>query len=455
MKTDCPGDGFMNKQTNKANQKSWREKPIVVVLIVLAIALISIISMFSSSSWFENNPDDNDIELDPTPRPSLSPSPEPASTTDPNAGLTPGLTSGPDTHTTPTPTLTPEVTPTPTPEPGIYYLQEGGKFELPVNGATGYAAVRTEIYDEPDAQRANNLGTITAGRGFVILDEGIYHNNSWWKINTGNTEGWILNRYCFINMPDVLPSIVYKISNASASLMRSGGFEIPNVTDQKLYDARSFNQRLDREEYIVPVLYETAIMLSKVQQAALANGNTIIMYEAFRPRETQRRVVSGMERLMETNQTVNDSLTTPPWSLSFFISTSLSNHQRGAAVDVSLGKVLTTEEKEAGNYKYINITGYDEYQMPTVMHELSPRAAAHRTPVTTNSYDAWKTAEFSQTMTDGAKIMYGYFTQNGFTPLSSEWWHFNALDSRAIAVEAGINGEFIIDTIYSIKPTLP
>ncbi len=86
-----------------------------------------------------------------------------------------------------------------------------------------------------------------------------------------------------VNLPDLIPSIQYNITNNTKSLFTSSGHTIPNVTGQVLYESRDMNDRLGKEEYIVPVLYSMAGKIMNAQKAALADGNTLVIYEGFRP----------------------------------------------------------------------------------------------------------------------------------------------------------------------------
>ena len=56
-----------------------------------------------------------------------------------------------------------------------------------------------------------------------------------------------------INLPDVLPSIVYENPNAKASIFKICGKDIEGITGQKLYDGLFYNQRLGRDEYLMPI----------------------------------------------------------------------------------------------------------------------------------------------------------------------------------------------------------
>ena len=57
---------------------------------------------------------------------------------------------------------------------------------------------------------------------------------------------------------DVLPSIVYENPNAKASIFKTCGKDIEGITGQKLYDGLFYNQRLGRDEYLMPINYAMA-----------------------------------------------------------------------------------------------------------------------------------------------------------------------------------------------------
>jgi len=342
---------------------------------------------------------------------------------------------------------TPEPTPPPaSPEPEIDLTWYDGIFELPINGATGFAARDIRVYHAPDAG-SEIIYELTAGQGFTIMGE----DGEWWKIQIGYEEGFVLHSLCFINLPDILPSIRYDITNAYSSLKRSSLIDIPNVSGYALYEAWAFNARLDRYEFIVPALYSTAKMLAAVQRSALESNNTVVLFEAFRPHATQRRVVDNLSALINTNPDVNRGINTPPWSISWFISTGISNHQRGAAVDVSFAFILDRETRAAGRFAYTYITSHEQRIMPTEMHELSALAVSLEEPVAGH---AWRDVFTARSMTQGSRLLRTYFTDAGFTPIASEWWHFDDREGAAAARRYGLQGDFFIDSIYSVEPWL-
>jgi len=334
---------------------------------------------------------------------------------------------------------------------GMNYLEYGDMFELPLNGTTGWAATRLPVRAEPSAN-AQTIVTMEAGRGFTILDG----SGNWWYVdlNDGQT-GWVDNRGCFINLPDIIPSMIFQNTNASGSIMVSLGYTIPGITGEVMYVARAFNYRLGREEYIVPGMYSLARSLFIAQQAALENGDTLIINEVFRPRATQAAVVQGMNSLMAQNSDVHSAITSAPWSLSWFISTGTSNHQRGAAVDASIGMIRTYEYRQTGDFVYRHVLAVREHIMPTCMHELSPRAAIFDSPRTITAAQMLDSnTAFSDNVTPGVRRLQRAFGAGGFTPLASEWWHFNHADSISNANSMSITGNFFTETIYSRPPVI-
>jgi len=306
-----------------------------------------------------------------------------------------------------------------------------GQLELPVIGATGWTAIPLQLHTAPTDPSAPGFMALPAGQVFTIYDT----YDGWWDVRLpGGYTGWVPSRKCFINLPDVIPSIVYNISNADRSLLSSVGYGINDVSGYSLHQAHAYNQRLERYEFFVPVQYMTALRLHQVQQAALAQGDTIIMYEAFRPLQVQRRIAHYFTVLVNQNAAVRAAVTTPPWSITWFISTGISNHQRGAAVDVSLGRVEAYEIHFYEGYAYMHITDFVAHEMPTAMHELSPAAAALQ----------WPGGPVANTMTAGALRMQELFLEYGFTLLASEWWHFNDPYAVQNANELGMRGNFMI-----------
>lgn len=337
---------------------------------------------------------------------------------------------------------TPTAAPAPTPAPAVYE----GPLELPVQGATGYAVTGISLYAEASAE-STALAALPAGTPFTILEE----SGAWWRVEAAEGEGWARHDFCLINLPDVIPSIVYRDTNSEASLFRASGYEIPGVTGRALYDARSYNARFGQEMANMAVLYATAKKLAAVQGRALADGYTLVLYEGFRPYQTQTAVAQALQALAAENETVRAGIDTEPWSIGWFIAGGVSNHQQGYAVDVSLARVTGTADETCGPYAYTRVTGYEELAMPTAMHELSAAAASLAEPVASRDPDAWRQAAPAPAMTEGALLLQSYCVAAGLTPLASEWWHFNDLDRLAV-VDSSWRGEFALTENVSRAP---
>ena len=332
--------------------------------------------------------------------------------------------------------------------PPVFYMLEGGVFELPLAGAGGFAAVTLHVRAAPE-EDANVIRVLDPGHGFTIVSE----SGDWWNILVGNVEGWVKHRYCFINLPDIIPSIVYNVTNAYSSVKRSLERDIPGVTGHALHNMRGFNERLNRYEFIVPALYTTAKRVFRAQQAALADGNTLVIYEAFRPAEVQRLVVGNLTAMAGAYPEISRSLNTPPWNIHWFVSTGISNHQRGAAIDASLARIAAQETRTAGRFAFMEITEYEEFPMQTKMHELSPLAAVRLPWNLDPEVEINISAALPRSVSYGTVLMQRYFAYGGMYPLPSEWWHFNDNVSRVAAEGMEINGDFSIETVYSRIPS--
>ena len=314
------------------------------------------------------------------------------------------------------------------------------EFELPLNGATGYAVAAANLRTE-NSSKSSKLDTIPAGGMFVIHED----CGQYMRVTYNNQTGYAIKSLVMINLPDVIPSIKYINSNAEASLFKSSGYDLNNITGQKLYTGKTWNARLGYEEYNMPVLYAMAKSIYSAQQDALKDGNCIMLYEGYRPVKVQQMVNTELSKLMAANKTVNRNINDGTWGKGWFIAKSLSNHQMGFAVDVSLGKIATSKIEQFGSYEIQIPDEVQEFKMPTAMHELSNKAAALSWPVDSLSKTAWEKIPNSKSMTEAAKLLKQYFTQNNMSPLASEWWHFNHLDARkALKSTAKCYGQFEI-----------
>ena len=322
-----------------------------------------------------------------------------------------------------------------------------GDLELPVNGATGYASVLMDLKATADAG-SETISELEAGTAFEVLEE----VGDWWYVRTATESGWVQHLYCFINLPDVVPSIIYDNTNTYASKFASSGKTIPGITGEALYDGKAYNMRLGKVSDIEPVLYSMSKKIHLAQQAALEEGNTLVIYEGYRPFFAQKLTVDALTTLAAADPEVMAGINTHPWDTNWFIATSISNHQMGYAIDVTLAKITEQQEFVIGDYTATAVTGYTEYTMPTTIHELSMASATFTGPVKSSSPTAWLQANLADTMNEAAILLQRYCTDAGLTPLASEWWHFNDLDARFATEDNSSKGEYLLDATMSKAP---
>lgn len=320
------------------------------------------------------------------------------------------------------------------------------EFELPISGSSGYSTIDTELKNSND-KNSETISKIKKGLAFTILDE----KDGWWQINYLGKKGWILNTFCMINLPDIIPSIIYDNSNGYSSLFSSSGFDIPNITGEKLYDSKLYNNRLEKEEFIMPILYPMAKKINKAQELALKNGDSLKLYESYRPRKTQQSVYNNLKELSASNIDVFNGININSWSETWFIINGTSNHQLGVAIDVSLVKINTYIIKKVDNYTYTETITYDEYPMPSTIHELSAKAVTFKYGVNPDSRTAWRKVPLVDNITEGAIKLQNYNVEAGLTPISSEWWHFNDLDAKEIIIKSKTKGNYYLSGCSSQK----
>ena len=297
-------------------------------------------------------------------------------------------------------------------------------FELPVVGATGYVSVNTYVYSKSDL-KGDPSGALTASDAFYITED----LGNVWKISSANgLVGYISNSTCFINLPDIIPSIVYNITNSSKSVFLSSGKDIPDVTGKKLMDFYKYNDRFQKDMYMAFIQYPMAKKIQVAQESALKEGNTLVIYESYRTFAAQMKVADSLKKFAATDDEVEAGLTEKPWALNWFIATGLSTHQKGCAIDVTLASINEFEVFECGEYRYLGVTDYEEYTMQCKIHELSTKAVSLAYPV--NGRDnQWVNVPDNSMMTQGSKTLKKYCTEAGMAPLASEWWHFDDWDA--------------------------
>ena len=357
----------------------------------------------------------------------------------------------PTSSTSSVPTTT---TPTRVTVDGITYVgdAEAGltatDFELPLRGATGFISVETAFYSDPD--RTAQMATLAPGTAFTVL---LQTAPDTWQVRTQyGTTGYVENTCCYLNIADVIPSVVLDNTNSDSSVFLSSGKEIPSITGRQLYNAKAYNPRLGREEFMVACNWNMVRKIYAAQQMAMEAGYTLVINEAFRPHDVQMQVAAALKELYDTDPEVKAGIDTAPWNISWFIASRPSTHQRGCAIDTSLAKVTEVTYRMCGDYRYRVVTGYTPCVMPTPIHELSAAAVSLLKPVNSYHPTAWQDIAPAASMTEDALKLKAFCTGAGLSPLASEWWHFNDLETKELVGERFTTDPFYLDTCVSEIP---
>ena len=241
-----------------------------------------------------------------------------------------------------------------------------------------------------------------------------------------------------INLSDYIPSMTFEITNSSSSIYKSSGYSLSGVTGTKLYSTgKVYNARLGKDEYMAPILYSAAKKLLVAQRSLLSKGYSIKVYDTYRPYSVTKKIYNSLNTLYNSNSTVKNNIlysyglsgTRYTWGTSWFLAASVSAHNTGSAIDMSL----------------VNKNTGAEVTMPTVMHELSTKAIKYYSPGVSRT-----PANYSKEMNDYAKIMDNAATNAGLTTLASEWWHFQDNEAHALIKSNQVNGcDFSVTNVYS------
>lgn len=268
-----------------------------------------------------------------------------------------------------------------------------------LNGMGGVPMTTINVYSTLDDAKGtkNRKGTLNAGYEYKIV--GSSSDGKYWAIAWGDDCGWITNSYSAINLKEYIPDMEFNITNLTGSIYKSSGVSIPNLTGKKLYS--------DKFKNFVPATYDFAQKLKKAASIAKKNGQTLVAYDVYRPKSVTMLATAALNKLMNSNSTVQHNISYGPdgsrWSSSWFLAVSLSSHNTGCAADITL--------KDA--------------KMPTAMHELSAKAAKYKYSSYIKSLSLSKHASwYLSTMTTDAKKLDAIMTSAGLSDLPSEWWHF-------------------------------
>ncbi len=266
-----------------------------------------------------------------------------------------------------------------------------GNFSATLYGAVAWANQDLNIRAKA-TQNSKKIGTVDAGGKMTILSS---ENSStkYIKIKYNNQVGYVYSNFIYINLPDVMPDMIYSISNADKSIYKTSGKSIPNVTGVNLYGfTKKYNKKIGKTTYYAPLLYPVAKQLQKAYNTAISQGYNLKIYDTYRPYDVSVKINKEFKSLYNSNKTVKKGIDYDKdgsyWGTGWFLANSISLHNRGVAIDLAL-----TDSR--GN----------ELSAQTPMHTLDTRSVRKYNNSTANKL---------------SKIM----TSVGFETLDSEWWHF-------------------------------
>lgn len=281
-----------------------------------------------------------------------------------------------------------------------------------LNGMRGTSLVtdnHAKIYD--DVNLTTSSRNASPGIKFTITGE----NGKYWQIQYEGKCGWVNSDYMAISLVDYFrgKNVEFNITNASKSIYKitytdifntTIKKDIPNVTNEKLYS--------DDYEDFVPANYIFAQKLAKAVENATDGGDTLVIYDAYRPYSVQRKIVTNYKNLLQGDLSSYRSQILGGFSEAMYIAQGWSNHNYGCAVDLSI--------KNANMY--------------SGMHELSHLSAKYTSNVRNNKYnymmpynslDSDYTTIMKSDKGEDARKLEKYMLNNtGLRDLASEWWHF-------------------------------
>ncbi len=266
-----------------------------------------------------------------------------------------------------------------------------GSFSATLYGATAWANQKLNI-----RKRANNssavIGTIPVGGKMKILSSED-SSTKYIKVKYNGKEGYVYSDYIYINLPDVIPDVIYEISNANKAISKSAGKSIPGVTGKNLYGFnKKYNEKIGKTTYYAPLLYPVAKQFQKAYNKAVKEGYNLKVYDSYRPRSVTQYTNTKFRELYNSDSKVKKAVDYDKdgayWGPGWFLAQSVSRHNRGVALDLTL-------------------TNKNGKELPA------------QTPMDT--LDARSVRKYNNS---NAKNLSSIMTSAGFETLDSEWWHF-------------------------------
>ena len=262
-----------------------------------------------------------------------------------------------------------------------------------------------EIYSTPEKNEM--IGTAPGAQAYCVLDmvDGMF------RIRHEDGFGYIDSDYCMINLPEFIGDIcLYNIVNSYDALYMAHEYEIPTVTGEVIV---GYEQVMTaEEEFLVPLLYPSALKLEQAAFTAMDQGYKLKIYDSFRPKEATLALydqaiqlagepipeetysgepVEDLPELEEGEILTYEMLMTDNgrYTMNYFLAATGSRHNQGIAMDLTI----------------VGLWDGVELEMQTSMHDLSWYSELARN-------------------NDNADTLSDIMTGAGFADLVSEWWHF-------------------------------
>jgi len=310
----------------------------------------------------------------------------------------------PEPTETPTPKPTPEPTQAPTPEPTPTPV-------VKLSDPTSALSVR-----QGPGTNTEKIGQLRDGMAVNILERG----DVWHKIEWQGGEGYVFGAY-ITNLPvyyAYVPPLEATVGDKTyVSKMIDVRAAIPDIKIWLTFASQ--------DNVMGKVLYpagacllqeETVEKLKKAQEIFKADGYRIRLYDGYRPFSVSEYL---WDEVHDGRFVAHPTPTSP------------SNHNRGAAVDITLERIDTGEQIPMLSLMHtFNISSYRE--LPDYRDYAV--GSAEYNAIFEEFPDIEKYIPRSGTGGKNVRYMTRVMKDCGFSTISSEWWHFQDTERKKFMV---------------------
>lgn len=215
--------------------------------------------------------------------------------------------------------------------------------------------------------------------------------NGRFLVNLDQQYLWIDSKNVLVNIAEYIPSLDIRLAMAQEqNFFQMADQAIDGLTNKQFYTAEgSIN---GSEAWLK---YEPAKKLAIAQDSFLADGYSIVVYDAYRPYSATKSFQAAYRNFLNQQSKSFKSQWFGELGESWFLAQKASSHNYGVAIDMSL-KTLDGQL----------------VSMPSAIHTLDKRSAICE----------WKNANTAESK--AALYMKTTMENAGFSYLKSEWWHF-------------------------------